>query len=453
MFILVALKRLIQSLRMSLSKHRSPGLTAIFNAVKTSQKNQILDLGSSISANFNFFTQLGCRFHFENFDETLAEMRKGELNPQTLIETFLKYIKPDQRFDIVLLWDLFNYLDKTLMQKLYAKLEQFLKPNSLIFSLSYVGSKRPDSPAQFRILDQYFIEINNESALEPNALRSTTVQSLRDFPNFFILRSYLGQKDMRRGVSEQISAFKPEKTSTKASFSNAEMSQQSSNELKLRSPSISLLRDKLVKGEIVRNVLDLGGRNDRSEEQWQQTFDSVYCADLKATLRRLSALNTEERRTYLDEGHYLRFERSQRFDLIMCWDLLNYCDVATLTAIGKRLSLHANPGCLILCINYTANRLPSEPRNFVLTEDGIGIKKKANMSLVDRSQASLSSFSLQKLFPGFFAYKSFSSQPGMLKGTTEFLLIHKDSATLDEERARMTQEVMARRREREARGK
>ena len=68
--------------------HRSPGLTAIFNAVKANQKNHILDLGQCLGSNLAFYSQLGCRFHFENFDEVIKENLR---NPNSLDNLYKTY--------------------------------------------------------------------------------------------------------------------------------------------------------------------------------------------------------------------------------------------------------------------------------------------------------------------------------------------------------------------------
>src|SRR5690606_37566933 len=145
------------------AQHRSPGLTAIFNEVKGSRVNHVLDLGPSSAKNFNFFTQLSCKIRFENLTECLADQYHEGLDNESLMASLQQYLDDLQAekdaFDLILTWDIFNYLDLAGVQWLMRKLSAFCRPGALIHTVKYVSQRIPLQPQEFQILSQYQLQI------------------------------------------------------------------------------------------------------------------------------------------------------------------------------------------------------------------------------------------------------------------------------------------------------
>jgi len=426
--------------------HRSPGLTAIFNAVKKSDKNHLLDLGPCVASNFQFFSQLGCHFHFENFNESVQDYLQGKIvDHEKLVDVFLQSLKPGQRFDIVLAWDLFSFLPQDLIRQLYDKLEKFLKPNTLFYLLSYSGSQKPATPGSFKISNQYQICVRSDSNTVQNDARQTTVQMLKSMPKYFMLRSYLNHRGMQAGLLEQILSYQPEKTARHTVFSSAEVADHVRQlDTEVFSPSIEFLRTKYTDSR-AGSVLDLCGRNTLNEEIWKKHFRDVYVSDMRQVLHRISGMSGGESEEYLRGGQYFDFEAEQVFDAIVVWDVLNYLNEEQLLALGERISRHAHDGTLLISMNYTGDAQPSQPRAFMLTDKGIGLHLGGEVTRA-RTSAVLSSMRIQKAFPGFFSTKTYAVKPGMLHGMGEYVFVFKDADTLRREKEVLTAEVVARRR-------
>ena len=431
-------------------RHRSPGMTAIYNAVKNNARNQVLDLGACIAGNLEFFSNLGCHFHFENLTELLTErlLRQADNNTDWL-DWVLKSLKPHQRFDIILVWDLFNFLSLEEQAAIYTKLETFIKPNSLFYLMNYVGAQRPSAPSTFKIESQYNIEVINDSIPCKNQNRTSTMELLKSLPKLQMLRSYINIEGMQGGISEHILSHKPEGKTVKSVFSNAEVLDGSAKvEIEFKSPAISqVYKEAETRGKL--NVLDLGGRRLQNEERWKAHFDDVYTVDFRQVLNRLATVKHQSKVDYLKNGSYFHFDEDLRFDVIIAWDFMNFLDDDLLQAVGSRLAKISHDGTLLCCINYNSDQIPAAPRQYALTPNGFGIKNGSATELKHRERAPLNSLKVQKCLPGFFIKNAYTIQPGMQRGTSEYILVFKNQQTQDKEKAALYEQVMQRRRLRE----
>lgn len=428
-------------------------MTAIYNAVKNNQRNQILDLGPCIAANFQFFSQMGCHFHFENFAELLAERDQQNAGGEWH-ERFLKYLKPEQKFDIVLVWDLFNFVTLAEQQQLFTRLKPYLTPGCLLFTVSYVGALRPAMPAQFKIDDQYFVEVTSATASCKNAAKLTTIEFLKSLPKYQVLRSYLNLEGMQGGISEQVLCYNPpsanqDKSPVTRAFSNAEVARQPQQmQAEFKSPALAHIFE-CAAAQRGAAILDLGGKSMRNEEHWQTHFDDVFTVDMRQVLQRLANYESTAQANYLRNGSYLGFKREQRFDVIVAWDLLNYLEDEMLCAFGEALTRYAKNSTLLTTLNYNGADIPSQPRAYALTAQGVGLGNNPLETSRTRSQPPLNSLKIQKYLPGFFIKHTYTVQPGMQRGTSEYVLVYKDQSTLAQEKAALYEQVMERRRQRE----
>ncbi|MFT7560435.1 MAG: hypothetical protein ACI93R_002355 [Flavobacteriales bacterium] len=427
--------------------HRSPGLTAIANHIQNKPNNHILDLGECIPKNFQFFSPLGCRFRFEGFYDAIENAEFGV--DDSWLNDFLSDLPKEQKFDIVLAWDLFNFLSPEQLYSVYRKLESVLKPNTIIYMLSYVGAMRPSQPSGFSIENKYYIKVTLVPETKKNTLRLTTAQTLKSLPKFFMLRSYTSQPGMLAGISEQILSYRPEEKTRETSFSNAEMSAEIADvDVKFRSPSIEFL-NVLSHENDVQSLLDLGVKNSTNDESWKTIAQDVYSTDIHLVLRRLKAMSQKDRSDYLMNGQFLSFKESQTFDVIIVWDLFNYLDESQLLEFGRRIVKYSHDGTRLMSMLYSGDNLPVNPRKFVLVGENLGLRKRDFQDLKPRELTSVSSLKLQRALPGYYVEKTFSVGSKMLKGMCEYVFIFKGQETLDREKKIMTAEVMARRKVRE----
>ncbi len=434
---------------MAILNHRSPGITAIYNAVKSNQKNSILDFGPCISKNLLFFSKLGCHFYFENFSDQIAYYPKkgAEHTYLTNFNELLDGVSSGKKFDVVLLWDLLNYLSLPDIVQVLNRIEAYLRPNTLVHTINYVGAKSPATPGRFELNDQYNVSVSFQEFEEAKRVRLTTADMLRSVPQFAILRSFLKREGMVSGLSEQIMCYQPHKQQCQrvAVFSSAEPSKADFDvERHIASPAISQLCS--VDGKGAR-LLDLGVHNDVNNDGWKRIYSDVYSEDLNAALKRFAKLEFGQRKQLMPTSPFLAFEKNTRFDVIVAWDIFNYLDDELLFEVGRRLVDLARDGTKMIVMCYSGARIPARPQPFVLTKGKIGLAKNYIKKSEQRRFPALTSVKIQQAFPGFFVENTYAFRPGMERGLNEYVFVFKDAETQLLERQARAEHILAQKRE------
>lgn len=133
--------------------HRSLALPAVFSALSRGHKLNVLDLGAALGSNVERLSEFGCRLDIEDlYASKSAAAEGGSLGP----EFFAQFLAPAEgkQFDLVLAWDLFNYLDRKELAALGGRLRQFCRPGALVFALVSYHKTIPAQPIRFRFIDQ-----------------------------------------------------------------------------------------------------------------------------------------------------------------------------------------------------------------------------------------------------------------------------------------------------------
>jgi SAM-dependent methyltransferase len=95
----------------------------------------LLDLGPVVGSNINYFGErLGCKFFIEdvyaNLEKYARENRTKELGE--VLKS--RFPQPDDSFDGILCWDIFDYLDKVAAQVLAREMTRLLKPGGALLT-------------------------------------------------------------------------------------------------------------------------------------------------------------------------------------------------------------------------------------------------------------------------------------------------------------------------------
>jgi hypothetical protein len=96
----------------------------------------LLDLGPVVGPNITYFGErLSCKIHVEDlFAEIEARAKKGDRGAlASALPARLSH--PDESFDGILCWDLFDFLDKAAGQALAAKLAALLRSGGVLYGL------------------------------------------------------------------------------------------------------------------------------------------------------------------------------------------------------------------------------------------------------------------------------------------------------------------------------
>ena len=117
---------------------RSLGLGALLQQLEEGRLYSILDLGPARGRNLDFWAPTARRICFEDYFGTWAD--KGFVKPEEggsyldLLAQLLSF-REDARFDIVLAWDIFNYLDHDHVCALVEYIGRSCPPGAILMAL------------------------------------------------------------------------------------------------------------------------------------------------------------------------------------------------------------------------------------------------------------------------------------------------------------------------------
>jgi hypothetical protein len=183
--------------------HHSLGLAALLEGLAGAGKMQVLDLGSAVGSNVDYLARYGCKLYIEDLYAAIsargaANPGESRLSPSFLAESLA--FSPDTRFDAVLAWDLFNYLERQELAALAMYLAPFCRPGALLLALISIGKQMPQQPMRFRIIDPDTLAYEQQSKAERPCPRFSLYDLSEQMRGFRLSRSFL----MRHGIQEYL---------------------------------------------------------------------------------------------------------------------------------------------------------------------------------------------------------------------------------------------------------
>jgi SAM-dependent methyltransferase len=148
---------------------RSSGLAELARTWENARESDtlcILDLGSTSPANIRLFTGRGHKIYSEDLLTASTEPNLVTKDEQgnTVVDSrqFLaeNLVYPAAHFDIVLCWNLPDYLDESLVRPVVGRLWSVLKPGGLLLAFFHTKDAGPDSPCyRFHIVGTDTLEM------------------------------------------------------------------------------------------------------------------------------------------------------------------------------------------------------------------------------------------------------------------------------------------------------
>jgi SAM-dependent methyltransferase len=131
---------------------RSSGLAELAKSFASEEPLCVLDLGSTSAANIRYLTERGHKLYSEDLlvastDPALAikdETGNPVLDSKRFLADNLAY-GPGQ-FDVVLCWNLADYLDESLVKPVVGRLWSLLKPGGMLLAFFHTHEAGPDAP-------------------------------------------------------------------------------------------------------------------------------------------------------------------------------------------------------------------------------------------------------------------------------------------------------------------
>ena len=145
---------------------RSSGLGELSRLWDSETPLCVLDLGSTSAANIRFFTERSHKIYSEDLLVASTEphlVTKDEqgamvLDSRKFLADNLQY--PAAHFDVVLCWNLPDYLDESLVRPVMGRLWSVLKPGGMLLAFFHTKDAGPDSPCyRFHIVEKDILEM------------------------------------------------------------------------------------------------------------------------------------------------------------------------------------------------------------------------------------------------------------------------------------------------------
>ena len=175
----------------------------------------VLDLGTATGTNLEFFCDLHPRVMFADLYRSLSgtedDAGVARTNPWAdplAFDRRCREILPlpgEQTFDLVVAWDLLNYLSQAQMAILMHHLTGLCRPGSLLFALISIRPQIAGRPLDFEIRGPREIAYRGSSARLRPGPHWKEPQILRTMPGFRVRASYL----LRHGMQEYVFAYDP----------------------------------------------------------------------------------------------------------------------------------------------------------------------------------------------------------------------------------------------------
>ncbi len=152
-----------QSLQLT---RRSSGLAELARRWDTEESLCVLDLGSTSPNNIRYFTGRNHRIYSEDLltastePNLLIKDEQGNaiLDSRQFLADNLVY--PAAHFDVVLCWNLPDYMDESLVRPVVGRLWSVLKPGGVLLSFFHTKDAGPDSPCyRFHIVGPDTLEM------------------------------------------------------------------------------------------------------------------------------------------------------------------------------------------------------------------------------------------------------------------------------------------------------
>ena len=135
-------------------KQRSSALEKLVPTLPDEGELRVLDLGAANPSTLNFFTRSGGQLTVADFYRSYLPKRAA-LKDGAKADVFLELLNYDSRtkFDLILVWDLLNYLKKDELTLLMEALHPYCLPGTTVLAFVATTSHIPASPLLYRIED------------------------------------------------------------------------------------------------------------------------------------------------------------------------------------------------------------------------------------------------------------------------------------------------------------
>ncbi len=188
--------------------HQSLALDLLVQHLGSVDRPALLDLGRACGDNVTFFSRFSASIQIADFYRSLlAEGPLARQDPRRFAAACARLLPypGDARFDLVLAWDLFNYLSLAEIAALGRHLTRFCRPGTLIFCLLSIQREIAHHPQAFQVLDPQTLLYRGSSVGLMPCPRYREPDLARALAGFQVAKVFL----LRNGMQEYVLVHHP----------------------------------------------------------------------------------------------------------------------------------------------------------------------------------------------------------------------------------------------------
>lgn len=144
-----------QAVAPGLQETNSPVFASLIETMGKKANLVILDLGPARAANLELLSQFRCRLFIEDAHELIPALTGDPVSDKIVLQNWLAQWTAgtdNELIDVMLAWDIFNYLDASLCSTFLEHVMPLLKPGAHLYLLVYSQKEMPAQPMQFKIV-------------------------------------------------------------------------------------------------------------------------------------------------------------------------------------------------------------------------------------------------------------------------------------------------------------
>lgn len=150
---------------------RSSGLVELTRFLQSEDPLCVLDIGSTSASNIRYMTERGHKIYSEDLLEASTDTglvsRDDQGNAVLDSKRFLSdnLVFNSGQFDLVLCWNLADYLDESLVKPVVARLWTTMRPGGMLLAFFHTQEAGPDAPCfRYHILGSDMLEMQHIEA-------------------------------------------------------------------------------------------------------------------------------------------------------------------------------------------------------------------------------------------------------------------------------------------------
>ena len=179
----------------------SRGLSLIREKLAKSPRREVLDLGPPINANLEFFREFRCRVRIQNlYAELIHHPSFRVCEPARNRRLVLDEILSDcqgVRYDLILAWDLIDYLDQETVLSLIQSLAAYCYNGTCLYLMVSTVELIPPVPSRFSLLSDKHMRYQPASGEPIIGSRHSTRAIERMLPGFRLRHSFLSAQGIQ----------------------------------------------------------------------------------------------------------------------------------------------------------------------------------------------------------------------------------------------------------------